>query len=100
MEHDARIERIVLLDFIHRMVSQKSEAQNIYTKIHNSHVKNSHKGQLLTTEPLTWVHTQHKLLKQVRHRWQQMTPTTAHFNSFNTNTPSSESYRNLDSSFL
>jgi hypothetical protein len=37
-------------------------------KIHNTHVQNSHKGQLLTTEPLTWVHTQHKPLKQVRHR--------------------------------
>jgi hypothetical protein len=23
----------------------------------NTHVQNSHKGQLLTTEPLTWVHT-------------------------------------------
>jgi len=42
-------------------------------KNHNTHVQNSHKGQLLTTEPLTWVHTQHKPLKQVRHRWQQMT---------------------------
>jgi hypothetical protein len=39
--------------------------------IHTS--QNSHKGQLLTTEPLTWVHTQHKPLKQVRRRWQQMT---------------------------
>jgi hypothetical protein len=42
-------------------------------KNHNTHVQNSHKGQVLTTEPLTWVHTQHKPLKQVRHRWQQMT---------------------------
>jgi hypothetical protein len=41
-------------------------------KNHNTHIQNSHKGQLLTTEPLAWVHTQHKPLKQVRHRWQQM----------------------------
>jgi hypothetical protein len=41
-------------------------------KNHNTHVQNSHKCQLPTTEPLTWVHTQHKPLKQVRHRWQQM----------------------------
>jgi hypothetical protein len=50
-------ERIVLLDFIHRLVSQKIEELNIYTKYHNTHVQNSHKGQLLTTEPITWVHT-------------------------------------------
>jgi hypothetical protein len=65
-------ERIVLLDFIHRLVSQKLR-NKIYIpkkKNHNTHVQNSHKGQLLTTEPLTWVHTQHKPLKQVRHRWQ------------------------------
>jgi hypothetical protein len=65
------IERIVLLDFIHRLVSQKIEELKIYIpKNHNIHVQNSHKGQLLTTEPLTWVHTQHKPLRQVRHRWQ------------------------------
>jgi hypothetical protein len=42
-------------------------------KNHNTHVQNSHKCQLLTTEPHNWVHTQHKPLKQVRHRWKQMT---------------------------
>jgi hypothetical protein len=68
------IERIVLLDFIHRLVSQKIEEIKIYIpQNHNTHVQNSHKGQLLTTEPPTWVHTQHKPLRQVRHRWQQMT---------------------------
>jgi hypothetical protein len=53
---------------------KKKLRNKIYiSKNHNTHVQNSHKGQLLTTEPLTWVHTQHKPLKQVRHRWQQMT---------------------------
>jgi hypothetical protein len=67
-------ERIVLLDFIHRLVSQKNWGIKIYIpKNHNTHIQNSHKCQLLTTEPLTWVHTQHKHLKHVRHRWQQMT---------------------------
>jgi hypothetical protein len=68
------IERIVLLDFIHCLVSQKNWGiKYIYQKNHNTHFQNSHKVQLLTTEPLTWVHTQHKPLKQVRHRWQEMT---------------------------
>jgi hypothetical protein len=52
---------------------KKLRNKNIYIKNHNTHVQNSHKGQLLTTEPLTWVHTQHKPLRQVRHWWQQMT---------------------------
>jgi hypothetical protein len=119
-------------------------------KNHNTRFQNSHKGQLLTTQLLTWVHTQYKPLKQVRHRWQQMTQPlqtsqllkpgkhkyriqtkalwlvidpcvnfgrvycdflvyiflflnflrhqmvdkVQKYNSFNTNTPSSESYRN------
>jgi hypothetical protein len=67
------IERIVLLDFFHRLVSQKNWIKIYIPKNHNTHVQNSHEGQLLTTEQLTWVHTQHKPLKQVRHRWQQMT---------------------------
>jgi hypothetical protein len=53
---------------------KKLRNKNIYTKTnHNTQVQTSHKGQLLTTEPFTWVHTQHKPLKQVGHRWQQMT---------------------------
>jgi hypothetical protein len=37
------IERIVLLDFIHRLVSQKiEELKNIYTKYHNTHVHKIH----------------------------------------------------------
>jgi phage FluMu protein Com len=53
---------------------QKKLRNKIYIpKNHNTPVQNSHKGQLLNTEPLTWVHTQHKPLKQVRQRWQQMT---------------------------
>jgi hypothetical protein len=57
------IERIVLLDFIHRLVSQKKKKQqncgikNIYQISQYTSPQNSHKGQLLTTEPLTWVHT-------------------------------------------
>jgi hypothetical protein len=52
------IERIVLLDVIHRLVSQKNWGIRIYIqKNHNTHVQNSHKGQLLATEPLTWAHT-------------------------------------------
>jgi hypothetical protein len=35
------IERIVLLDFIHRLVSQKIELK-IYTKYHNTHVDKIH----------------------------------------------------------
>jgi hypothetical protein len=46
---------------------------NIYTKNHNTRVQNSHQDQLLTTEPLTWAHTQHKPLKLFRQRWQQLT---------------------------
>jgi hypothetical protein len=37
-----RIERIVLLDFIHRLVSQKIEELKIYTKYHNTHVHKIH----------------------------------------------------------
>jgi hypothetical protein len=53
------IERIVLLDFIHRLVSQKIEELKIYIYQISQYTRpqNSHKGQLLTTEPLTWVHT-------------------------------------------
>jgi hypothetical protein len=36
------IERIVLLDFIHRLVSQKIEDLKIYTKYHNTHVHKIH----------------------------------------------------------
>jgi hypothetical protein len=50
-------EQIVLLDFIHCLVSQKIEELKIYTKYQYTHPQNSHKVQLLTTEPLTWVHT-------------------------------------------
>jgi hypothetical protein len=68
------IERIVLLDFIHRLVSQKNkqtwEIKNKDKISQYTRPQNSHKGQLLTTEQLIWVHTQHKPLKQVRHRWQ------------------------------
>jgi hypothetical protein len=78
------IERIVLLDFIHRLESQKIEEKYIYKKNHNTHIQNSHKGQLLTTEPLTWVHTQHKPLKQVGHQWQTNDPATAHFTAIKT----------------
>jgi hypothetical protein len=41
------IERIVLLDFIHRLVSQKLRNKMYIPKNHNTHVQNSHKGQLL-----------------------------------------------------
>jgi hypothetical protein len=40
-----RIERIVLLDFVHRLVSQKTnkiEELKIYTKYHNTHVHKIH----------------------------------------------------------
>jgi hypothetical protein len=50
-------EPIVLLDYIHRLVSQKIEELKICTKYHNTHVQK--------------------------------------YNSFNTNTPSSESYRKV-----
>jgi hypothetical protein len=40
---------------------KKLRNKNIYTKNHNTHVQNSHKCQLLTTEPITWVHTHIKL---------------------------------------
>jgi hypothetical protein len=36
------IERIVLLDFIHCLVSQKIEELKIYTKYHNTHVHKIH----------------------------------------------------------
>jgi hypothetical protein len=36
------IERIVLLDFIHRLVSQKIGELRIYTKYHNTHVHKIH----------------------------------------------------------
>jgi hypothetical protein len=53
-------ERIVLLDFIHRLVSQKTnniEELKIIDKISQyTRPQNSHKGQLLTTEQLTWAH--------------------------------------------
>jgi hypothetical protein len=51
------IERIVLLDFIHHLVSQKIEELKIYQISQDTRPQNSHKDQLLTTEPLTWVHT-------------------------------------------
>jgi hypothetical protein len=51
-------ERIVLLDFIHHLVSQKiEELKYIYQISQYTCPQNSHKGQLLTTEPLTSVHT-------------------------------------------
>jgi hypothetical protein len=55
-------ERIVLLDFIHRLVSQKTKQKNWGIKnidkiSQYTRPQNSHKGQLLTTEQLTWVHT-------------------------------------------
>jgi hypothetical protein len=58
LQSTRQFERIVLLDYIHRLVSQKIEELKIYIPnitIHSP--QNSHKGQLLTTEPLTWVHT-------------------------------------------
>jgi hypothetical protein len=36
------IEQIVLLDYIHRLVSQKIEELKIYTKYHNTHVHKIH----------------------------------------------------------
>jgi hypothetical protein len=36
------IERSMLLDFIHRLVSQKIEELKIYTKYHNTHVHRIH----------------------------------------------------------
>jgi hypothetical protein len=41
-EQDLTIERIVLLDFIHRLVSQKIEELKIYTEYHNTHVHKIH----------------------------------------------------------
>jgi 5-methylcytosine-specific restriction endonuclease McrBC GTP-binding regulatory subunit McrB len=37
-----QIERIVLLDYIHRLVSQKIEELKIYTKYHNTRVHKIH----------------------------------------------------------
>jgi hypothetical protein len=54
-------ERIVLLDFIHRLVSQKNKQnrgiKNMDKISQYTRPQNSHKGQLLTTEQLTWMHT-------------------------------------------
>jgi hypothetical protein len=41
-EGDTHIKRIVLLDFIHRLESQKIEELKIYTKYHNTHVHKIH----------------------------------------------------------
>jgi hypothetical protein len=55
------IERIVLLDFIHRLVSQKKKKnrgiKNMDKISQYTRPQKSHKGQLLTTEQLTWAHT-------------------------------------------
>jgi len=40
--HNSMFQRIVLLDFIHRLVSQKIEELKIYTKYHNTHVHKIH----------------------------------------------------------
>jgi hypothetical protein len=54
------IERIVLLDFMHRLVSQEQKnwgIKNVDKISQYTRPQNSHKGQLLTTEQVTWVHT-------------------------------------------
>jgi hypothetical protein len=55
------IKRIVFLDFIHRLVSQEQtelrKLKIIDKRSQYTRPQNSHKDQLLTTEPLTWVHT-------------------------------------------
>jgi hypothetical protein len=60
-EYKLWIEWIVLLDFIHRLVSQKNKQnwgiKNVDKISQCTRPQNSHKGQLLTTEQLTWVHT-------------------------------------------
>jgi hypothetical protein len=62
-------------------VSQKIQELKIYIYQISQYTRpqNSHKGQLLTTEPLTWVHTQHKPLKQVKTPVAICDPATAHF---------------------
>jgi hypothetical protein len=97
--------------------------KNIYQISQYTRPQNSNKGQLLTTEPLTWVHTHinpwsksdtggnkwpnhcsefcGRLFCDIWYifliphflRHQTMDKVLKH-NSFNTNTPSSESYRN------
>jgi hypothetical protein len=67
-------ERIVLLDFIHRLVSQKTnkiEELQIYTKISQYTRPQKIAQGSITNHRATYLgaHT-HKPLKQVRHRWQ------------------------------
>jgi hypothetical protein len=54
------IERIVLLEFMYRLVSQEQTKlmnKNIDKISQHTHPQKSHKGQLLTTGQLTWAHT-------------------------------------------
>jgi hypothetical protein len=54
------IERIVLLDYIHRLASQKIEEIKIYTKYHNTRVHkihtkvNQHQMAWKTNQMVTW----------------------------------------------
>jgi hypothetical protein len=68
------IERIVLLDFIHRLVSQKIEELKIYIQNITIHTSTKFTQGSITNHRATYLGAYtHKPLKQVRHRWQQMT---------------------------
>jgi hypothetical protein len=67
-----QLERIVLLDFIHRLVSQKiEELKNIYVANITIHTSTKFTQGSTTNHRATYLGAYtHKPLKQVRHRWQ------------------------------
>jgi hypothetical protein len=64
-------ERIVLLDFIHRLVSQKIEELKIYIPNIPIHTSIKFTQGSITNHRATYLGAYtHKPLNQVRHRWQ------------------------------
>jgi hypothetical protein len=65
------IERIVLLDFIHRLVSQKIEELKIYIYQISQYTSTKFTQGSITNHRATYLGAYiYKPLKQVRHRWQ------------------------------
>jgi hypothetical protein len=66
-----QIERIVLLDFIHCLVSQKIEELKIYIPNITIHTSTKFTQGSITNHRATYLGAYtHKPLKQVRHQWQ------------------------------